>query len=68
MIGMDLIKKENGIVVPVGDCNSMSQAMRDILSNKGYQETASIENRKIKDLLSPKTILNKWMEAFEELM
>lgn len=67
-VARDLVKKENGIVVPVGDRKRMSQAMRDILSNKDYQKTISEENRKIKDLLSPKTIVNKWSQVIDEIL
>lgn len=66
-VARDLIKRENGIVVPVGDRESMSRAIRYILSNKDYQKSISEENRKIKELLSPNTILKKWIQAINEI-
>lgn len=67
-VARELIKEENGIVVPVGDRTSMTMAIRKILSNSDYQKNMSKENRKIKNSLSTEKILNKWIDVFGEVI
>jgi GalNAc-alpha-(1->4)-GalNAc-alpha-(1->3)-diNAcBac-PP-undecaprenol alpha-1,4-N-acetyl-D-galactosaminyltransferase len=66
-VARDLIKKDNGIVVPVGDRDSMRKAIRTILSDKELQKRMSVENRKIKNTLSVEMVLNNWIELFKKV-
>lgn len=67
-VARELIKEDNGIIIPVGDRNSMTQAMRKILSNTELRKTMSSENKKIKKDLSTEVIVKKWVETFREII
>lgn len=66
-VAKDLVKQNNGILVPVGNRKLMSQAMRTILSDSNKQKIMSKENRKIKDRLSTQEILKEWTSVFSQL-
>lgn len=51
---------KNGILVPVGDIQSMAKAMREILSSPRKAESLGEEARKIADRLEPGKIYGQW--------
>jgi glycosyltransferase involved in cell wall biosynthesis len=67
-VARDLIKENNGIIVPVGDQESLTKAMRTILSSEELQKKMSIENRCLNNTLSVKLILDKWIELFVDVI
>lgn len=66
-VAKELIKEENGLVVPVGDQKELSNAIRKILSDKMLRKKMSSNNRKIINMLSTKKIIEKWIQLFEEI-
>lgn len=59
-IARDIVKEENGIVVPVNDVNSLYNAMKKILDCPEDAARMSVENRKILYILDEKKICGKW--------
>ncbi|MBE6790546.1 MAG: glycosyltransferase family 4 protein [Ruminococcaceae bacterium] len=56
---------ENGLLVPVNDAVSLSEAMKRIISEKGLSEKLSENAVKIRDEQSLEKIIEKWMEIIE---
>lgn len=56
----ELVKKENGLLVPVSDSRALAKAMSYLLENTELRKSMSIENIKIRDRLAINEILNKW--------
>ena len=56
----ELVKKENGLLVPVGDTHALAKAMEYMLENTELRKSMSMENIKIRDRLAINEILNKW--------
>ncbi|MFW6015506.1 MAG: glycosyltransferase [bacterium] len=67
-IAREFVKKENGIVVPVGDKSSMSNAIRRILYDNDMQKRMSQKNRTIMNKLSTRKIVDIWSRVFEEVL
>ena len=64
-VARDIIKEENGIVIPVGDENALLEAMTTMLSNEERWETFSVANRELLTTLSEKRVMQKWCEALD---
>lgn len=63
----DIVKNGiNGYIVPVRDEEKMSIAMRKILNNSKLQEKMSLENKKIKEILDKKVIIDKWVNVLDK--
>ena len=62
-VASDIIKAENGIVVPVGDEGALVSAMEKMLSAEEKWEAMSVENRKLLDILSEKNVMEMWMQV-----
>lgn len=56
---------ENGLLVPVNDAVSLSEAMKRIISEKGLSEKLSENAVKIREEQSLEKIIEKWMEIIE---
>jgi len=67
-VARDLVKAENGIIVPVEDKKAMYEAMHKILSSFELRNLMSDNNRGIIDVLSTNKIVDKWIEAFNEAL
>ena len=59
----DIVKSENGIVIPVGDREALTEAMEKMLSDEHEWERMSIENRKLLDVLSEKNVMKMWVQV-----
>jgi GalNAc-alpha-(1->4)-GalNAc-alpha-(1->3)-diNAcBac-PP-undecaprenol alpha-1,4-N-acetyl-D-galactosaminyltransferase len=59
-VAADLIKEQNGIVIPVGDEQALLVAMEKMLSEEHKWEKMSLENRKLLDTLSEKNVIEMW--------
>lgn len=59
-IAQDIVKEENGIVIPVGDEKALVSAMEELLSNPERREKMSVENRKVLVQLNEESIIEKW--------
>ena len=59
-VAKDIVKAENGIVVPVGDEAALVAAIEKMLSEEEKWEQMSVENRKLLDTLSEKNIMTMW--------
>lgn len=59
----DIVKEENGIVVPVGDEEALLAAMEKMLSQRDKWEEISIENRKLLTTLSEERVIKMWESA-----
>lgn len=55
----------NGYLVPVGDVNKMTQALKDILSYPEKAEKMGQMAKKMSVRFSEQTVLKKWYEAIE---
>lgn len=55
--------KENGILVPVGDVDSMAEAMKRLLADESLREKYSRNAHKISEELHPEKINRRW-EAY----
>ncbi len=53
---------ENGVLVPVGDVESLTEAIKSVISDKELSAKLSENAVKIKDELSLSNIARKWME------
>lgn len=53
---------ENGLLVPVGDVDSLYKAMKRLIEEDGLSEKLSFEAEKIRHELSLESISEKWME------
>jgi GalNAc-alpha-(1->4)-GalNAc-alpha-(1->3)-diNAcBac-PP-undecaprenol alpha-1,4-N-acetyl-D-galactosaminyltransferase len=58
---------ENGILIKVGDTDQLVRSMNKVISNKGYATLLSYESRKIRNELSSKAIVEKWVKYAEEV-
>lgn len=63
-VAREIIKKENGLIVPVNDRAALSAAIKDILTEDKMREKMGKENQKIRENLSVKKITDKWVEIF----
>jgi GalNAc-alpha-(1->4)-GalNAc-alpha-(1->3)-diNAcBac-PP-undecaprenol alpha-1,4-N-acetyl-D-galactosaminyltransferase len=61
----DIVKAENGIVIPVGDEKALVSAMEKMLSEEDKWESMSLENRKLLDTLSEKNVMEKWEQVLK---
>lgn len=59
----ELIRDNNGLIVPVGDSTIMAQAIANLLLNPEKREVLSKENLKIRDRFSIKNIADMWYQA-----
>lgn len=62
-VAADIVKEENGIVIPVGDEDALLAAMEKMLSQKDKWEKMSVENRKLLDTLSEERVIKMWKSA-----
>ena len=60
--------KENGILVPVGDCDKMADAMRTILGDEQLWNKYSKNAYKITDNLHPDKVNEKWEKYLYSMM
>ena len=56
---------KNGLLVPVGDATSMSEAMKKIASDADFSAELSENGIKIKDILKKEKIAKQWEEVIE---
>ena len=61
----DIVKAENGIVIPVGDENALVEAMKKMLSEEEKWEQMSLENRKLLDILSENNVMEMWVQVLD---
>lgn len=64
-VAKDIVKEQNGIVIPVGDEDALVSAMTEILSDESKWESMSIENRKLLDTLSEENVIKMWKDALK---
>lgn len=64
-VAKDIVKEENGIVIPVGDENALKDAMTKILSNEAEWDNISRANRKLLETLSEKNVMKMWADVFQ---
>lgn len=62
-VARDIIKEENGIVIPVGDEDALVSAMETMLSDCDNWNNMSLANRKLLDTLSEKNIMVMWKDV-----
>ncbi len=58
---------ENGILVPVGDEDKLSQAIEKILGDRELANKLSKNGRKLQEKLSPSKIYGKWEEFIKKI-
>ena len=59
-VARDLVKEENGIVIPVGDEDALLAAMQEMLSREDRWDDMSRANREMLQTLSENRIANMW--------
>lgn len=59
-----IVNGKNGILVPVGDIDAMTNAMKSILSNNKFAELIGREASLIKETHSADLICKKWLDYF----
>ena len=57
----------NGILVPVGDRNTLSREICRLIENKDLCKKISVEARKVRDKLSENIICDKWNQLLSSL-
>lgn len=62
-VAKDIVKEENGLVIPVGDENALVNAMEKMLSAQDKWNDMSLANRKLIDTLSESNVMQKWVEV-----
>lgn len=65
-VAKEIIKSENGLIVPVGDKKRLALAITEILSNPEKQLEMQKENRKILSQLNQEVIVQEWHSLFIE--
>ena len=66
-VAHELIGENNGIVVPVGDREAMARAVINILESPEKQSVICAQNRKDMTEFYNDKIMNRWLEAFENV-
>ena len=61
----ELVGKENGLLVPVGDSHALAKAMTDLLKDLDLRESMSRENIKIRNKLAVETISEEWLKCIK---
>ena len=64
-VAKDIVKKENGLVIPIGDENALVEAMEIMLSAQDKWNDMSLTNRKLLDTLSEKNVMAKWIDVLD---
>ena len=65
----DLIQDEfNGLLVPVGDKQAMTDAIRKLLENKTLTENLGIHAANVQNKYAPDTVNQKWKEYLDRIM
>jgi len=62
-VARDLVKERNGIIIPVGDENALTEAMKTILLDDVCREKMSYANRELLDTLSEQKVMTLWNEV-----
>lgn len=62
-VAKDIVKEENGIVIPVGDEKALLSAMEKMLSEEETWENISHENRKLLDTLAESRVIEMWINT-----
>ena len=62
-VAKDIIKAENGMIIPVGDEDALVDAMAKMLSSEEKWEEMSIENRKLLCTLSEEKVMAMWKKV-----
>lgn len=62
-VARDLVKEENGIVIPIGDEDALLAAMREMLSHEEKWDDVSRANRTLLDTLSEARVMQLWNKA-----
>ena len=63
-VAEEIVKEENGIVIPTKDEAALIEAMEKLLSDKSLCEKMSVENRKYLDVFSEEKVLTMWENIF----
>ena len=62
-VAKDIIKEENGIVIPVGDESALVEAMVKMLSAEDKWNDMSLANRDLLDTLSEENVMAMWKDV-----
>lgn len=63
-----LIKdKASGVLVPVGDCNALQEALEKVLAEPDKAESMGKNAKKVLEKVNPDRICEEWIEYIEEL-
>ena len=63
-VASEIVKEENGIVVPIKDENALVVAMENLLSNENRMRKMGLENRKYLDILREESVVAMWEKLF----
>lgn len=63
-IANEIVKEENGLVIPVKDTDALVGAIEEILSDKEKINQMSLANRKYLDILNESSVLEMWEAIF----
>lgn len=65
---IELINQYNaGLLVDIGDCAGLENAMKKLIEDDSYRETISKNAAKLVESVNPQTIANKWISSIESL-
>ena len=62
-VARDIVKEENGLIIPVGDENALVEAMEKMLSAEDRWNDMSLANRNLLDTLSEGTVMARWIDV-----
>ena len=59
---------ENGLLIPVGDTDALTRALRRIMDDPELEERLGVNAAKIKEDLEPKKVNQMWMDYIAQFM
>lgn len=64
-VAAEIVKPENGIIVPINDEEALSTAMEELICNDGKRKLMGEKNREILTILGEKLIAEKWENVLD---
>lgn len=64
-VAAEIVKPENGIIVPTNDEEALASAMEALICDTDKRQKMSLKNREILSILGEERIANKWEEILD---
>lgn len=63
-VAKEIVKEDNGIVIPMRDEDALTRAMEELLSDSERCKKMSIKNREYLNILNEETVIGMWENIF----